>query len=245
MSFKKTNLCFGNWKLNKNPNEANEFIDSFKEQKSLNENDLKHFCVFPSSLIASSFSNTDLNWGGQNCYFEDSGAFTGETSAKTLKEMGAEYCLVGHSERRQIFNESDEALNKKVVAVIKNSLTPVFCIGETEEEREAGKTFEVLKKQVENGLKGIDLSKVIVAYEPVWAIGTGKTATFEIASEVHDWLRSELLKEVPLLYGGSVKPSNAGELYQNSNINGFLIGGASLNSKDFFEIYQAMKSVES
>ncbi len=241
MSFKKTNLCFGNWKLNKSPLEAEAFFNDFKKQ--VDANDLEHFCIFPTPVLSQKTSESNINWGGQNCFYETKGAFTGETSASTLKEMGAKYCLVGHSERRQIFNETDQDLNKKVKTVLENEMTPVFCIGETDQERESNKTFDVLNQQLEIGLDGVDFSKIIIAYEPVWAIGTGKTATPELAAEVHDWLRERALSS-PLLYGGSVKPANAADLYKNENINGFLIGGASLKVEDFVSIYKQTKKSE-
>lgn len=236
-------LCFGNWKLNKNPQEAKEFLSQFKELASTDVR--SHFCVFPTDLLSGVFSIDDsLNWGGQNTYSENSGAFTGETSAKTLKLVGATYCLVGHSERRSIFGEDDALLNKKTKNSLEQGLTPVFCIGESLKQRESGKTFEVLKEQISIGLEGVDLKKIILAYEPVWAIGTGKAATPDMVKEVHDYLR-ELTgeKDLPLLYGGSVKPANSAELYQIKNVNGFLIGGASLKADSFFEIFNNMKAL--
>ncbi len=238
----RSKLCFGNWKLNKTPQEAQAFLADFKELCP--EGALKHFCVFPTDLLGGIFSKESLSWGGQNVYFENTGAFTGESSAQTLKSMGASHCLVGHSERRSIFGETNEILNKKMKNALVQDLTPVFCIGESLEQRESGKTFSVLKEQISIGLEGVDLKKIILAYEPVWAIGTGKAATPEMVKEVHDYLR-ELCEEpdLPLLYGGSVKPVNAAELYEIKNVNGFLIGGASLKADSFCEIFKNMKVV--
>ncbi len=235
----KDKLCFGNWKLNKTPKEASAYLNEFYKMTTQKTQD--HFCIFPTSVLAGVFSSEKINWGGQNCYIENQGAFTGETSASTLKNMNASYCLIGHSERRSVFGEKDEFLNKKVKNTLKEGLIPVFCIGETLKDRELGKTFEILKKQIDLGLKDIDLKKIVLAYEPVWAIGTGKAATFNIVKEVHDYLRNILsLKDIPLLYGGSVKSSNAKELYSIDNVNGFLIGGASLHVKSFIEIFNKM-----
>lgn len=234
-------LCFGNWKLNKTPSEVSEFIDSFKSEMKDFKKDWKHFCLFPSSLLAGEFVDQSLQWGPQNIYSEESGAFTGETSVETAKAMGATYCLVGHSERRALFNEGNDFLNQKTLLAQKNGVTPVFCIGETLKEREAGETFEVLRAQVDQGLLDVDLSNLVVAYEPVWAIGTGKSATSEMVKEVHDFLKTDFgSKCPPLLYGGSVKPANAKELYAIENVNGFLIGGASLEPGSFIEIFQKM-----
>jgi len=153
--------------------------------------------------------------------------------------MGAKYALIGHSERRHVFGEQDADLNKKTQTALEAGLMPVFCIGETESEFDTGSTLKVLKKQIDLGLKDVDLSKVIVAYEPVWAIGTGKAATPEIVKNVHSKLR-ELLPNTPLLYGGSVKPANAKELYSIENVDGFLIGGASLEVESFCQIFDEM-----
>ena len=241
-----TKLCFGNWKLNKNPEESKLFIDELSVYVKSNSLTKQDFAIFPPALSAYVFSyQEDVFWGGQNVYFETSGAYTGESSLKTLKAMGARYALIGHSERRNLFGETDQEVNLKTALCIEQKLMPVVCIGEHLNDRESGKTFEVLKQQLDIGLKNIDVSKIIIAYEPVWAIGTGKTASAQQALEVHDWLRKELGAvgvNTPLLYGGSVKPENSSELYSVDNINGFLIGGASLSAKSFIEIYNNMES---
>jgi triosephosphate isomerase len=236
----KKRLCFGNWKLNKNPKEAKDFIQSFLSKVS--DEDLRDFCIFPTDLLAHQFSGFEIPWGGQNSYSENSGAYTGESSPETLKFLGADYCLVGHSERRSFFNEDNELLNKKTKNIIEQGLKPVFCIGESLTEREEGHTKAILQSQLQEGLKGVPFEKVIIAYEPVWAIGTGKAATSEIVAEVHGWIK-DLCGEAktPLLYGGRVKPENAGELYEIEEVDGFLIGGASLKVESFLEIHNKMK----
>jgi triosephosphate isomerase len=235
----KKKLCFGNWKMHKSPREAEHFLSEFSKRITPKLSD--HFALFPSPVLSGVFSNShpSLDWGGQNCFSEKSGAFTGETSPFTLEEMGAKYCLIGHSERRHVFGETDEALNKKTKTAIEAKLIPVFCIGETEADFDSGSTLKVLKKQIDLGLKDVDLSKVIVAYEPVWAIGTGKAATPEIVKNVHSNLR-EFLPSTPLLYGGSVKPANSKELYNINHVDGFLIGGASLEVDSFCQIFEEM-----
>lgn len=231
-------LCFGNWKLNKNVAETTEFLRQLQE--GLSKEDLESFAVFPSAPLLGLFSDSDVPFGGQNCFWEDSGAYTGENSPQLLSEMGAAYCLVGHSERRHIFGEKDEDLNKKVIKLLEKQITPVFCIGETLEERQLDKTFEVLDTQLKQGLEGVHSSKVIIAYEPVWAIGTGVSATPVQVKDVHDWLRERVGAGTSFLYGGSVKPGTASDLYEVDNVDGFLIGGASLNVESFISIYRAM-----
>lgn len=193
---------------------------------------------------------TSIELGAQNCYFEKSGAFTGEISVDMIKETGAGYVLIGHSERRQYFGETDELLAKKVKAVIAGGLTPIFCCGETLEQREAEKHFEVIGKQVENGLKEVatnEFPKVIIAYEPVWAIGTGKTASPEQAQEIHAFIRNIIAGKygqnsadnVQILYGGSVGAANAQTLFSQPDIDGGLVGGAALKAMDFLQIIAA------
>ncbi len=184
---------------------------------------------------------------------EIEGAYTGEVSAKMLKSFGVEYVILGHSERRTYFKESDEFINQKIKRAIEFNLKPIFCLGETLEERENGKTFEVVKSQLTKGLFGVsrlDLEKIVIAYEPVWAIGTGKTATPEQAQEVHAFLREELSKlydseissKIRILYGGSVKPENARDLFKQPDIDGGLIGGACLKADSFYEIILAAQN---
>jgi triosephosphate isomerase len=232
-------LCFGNWKLNKSPNETENFLKEF--DSLVNDKSKKAFVFFPQALSAYCFKNSDLAWGAQNIYFKNSGAFTGENSAEVLKEMGAKYSLVGHSERRSLFDETDKTVSQKVKHTLDQGLTPIVCIGETLGQRESDSVFTTLEKQLDEGLMNVDLDKVIIAYEPVWAIGTGKTASPKEVEEVHDWLRSKISNsKTPLLYGGSVKPENAKSLYSIKDVNGFLVGGASLKPSSFYEIYKNM-----
>jgi len=185
--------------------------------------------------------------GAQNCHFEDSGAYTGETSCEFLKEINCQFVIVGHSERRHIFNEDDETLKKKVLKVLDKDLLPIYCVGETLDEREANQTIDVIKRQLETAVKGLHpetAAKVVVAYEPVWAIGTGKTATPNQAQEIHNFIRDWFCDEFGLavsnnlriLYGGSVKPDNIRNLMEQKDVDGALVGGASLKSEDFFDI---------
>jgi len=191
--------------------------------------------------------------GAQNCHQNESGAYTGEISAKMIKSVGAEYVIVGHSERRQYYAESDELLLEKTNIVLKNNLVPIFCIGETLDERNNGSYFDVIKSQLTNGLFSLsaaDFSKVVVAYEPVWAIGTGLTASSEQAQEVHAFIRQqitaqygeEVAENTSILYGGSCNPKNAAELFAQPDIDGGLIGGASLKSRDFTDIIKTFNS---
>lgn len=191
--------------------------------------------------------------GAQNCHQKESGAFTGEISAKMIKSVGCEYVIIGHSERRQYFAENDALLADKTNIALANHLLPIFCIGETLDERNNGNFFEILKGQLENGLFHLsaeDFSKVVIAYEPVWAIGTGLTATAAQAQEVHEFIRAEVAgtygeetaEKTSILYGGSCTPKNAPELFAQKDIDGGLIGGASLKSRDFADIVKTFNS---
>ena len=200
--------------------------------------------------VAQAVSGGSVNVGSQDAYFEASGAFTGEISVGMLQDIGCQFVILGHSERRHVIGETDELINKKVQAVLAAGLIPVVCVGETLEEREAGNTLNVVKSQFEGSLAGLtaeQMAKTVIAYEPVWAIGTGKTATPDQAQEVHADLRkiiadrynSETSEIVRILYGGSVKPANAAELMGQSDIDGALVGGASLKADSFIEIINA------
>ncbi len=236
-----------NWKLNKTPEEAREFIIEFKNQvfKIADFFEKKEIIIFPQSFsieaLSSLCGDSAIGFGPQNIYFEKSGAFTGENSASVAKSLKCNYALVGHSERRKIFKEQDDFLNKKTTLLQTLDLTPVFCIGETLDVRDAGKTLEVCFSQLDSGLKNLDFSKrIIVAYEPVWAIGTGKVATTEQVAEVHNEIYNHLktkgLTDFQLLYGGSVKPENSQELLNVKHVDGFLIGGAALQVDSFIKI---------
>ncbi len=238
----------GNWKMNMLPNEAIKMIDELTPLVKDTENEVI-LCVpytdlFYSLLVAQ---NTNIKIGAQNMHFEESGAYTGEISGPMLKSIGVEYVIIGHSERRQYFAETDETVNKKIKAAFKYGLKPIVCVGETLEQREAGKANEIVTNQIEKALEGLtdeQVKNTIVAYEPIWAIGTGKTATAEDANEMTKAIRNKIeniygqnvAEEVIIQYGGSVKSSNAKELFSMSDIDGGLVGGASLKSDEFAKI---------
>ena len=234
-----------NWKLHKNPDQTREFFKKFVGELG---DSAVQVCFFPSatSLEATSQSlkSTKIKFGSQNCYSSSQGAFTGEISAQVVKDLGGQMVLVGHSERRKIFTESDSLIADKIAHVQSLGLTPMFCIGETLQEREANKVSQVLETQIKVGLSKADSGKpVIVAYEPVWAIGTGKIATPAQVMETHrivyDLLSSIGFASAPILYGGSVKPDNSKELLQIPHVDGFLVGGASLEVESFLAIVRS------
>ena len=238
----------GNWKMNMLPNEAIKFIEDLTPLVKDTENEVI-LCVPYTDLFYSLLTaqNTNIKIGAQNMHFEEKGAYTGEVSAQMLKSINVEYVIIGHSERRQYFNETDETVNKKIKAAFANGLKPIVCVGETLEEREAGKTAEIITKQTELALEGLtneQVANTIVAYEPIWAIGTGKTATKEdannsikeIRSKIAEIYGQETANEVIIQYGGSVKSANAKDLFEMSDIDGGLVGGASLKADEFSKI---------
>jgi len=238
----------GNWKMNMLPNKAIEFIEGIAPLVKNSEAEII-LCVPYTDLFYSLLTaqNTNIKIGAQNMHWEESGAYTGEVSGEMLKCIGVEYVIIGHSERRQYFNETDETVNKKVKAALRNDLKPIVCVGETLEQREAGKTEEVITYQTKLALEGLTEEQVqntIIAYEPIWAIGTGKTATAEDANNSIKDIRNEIRKNygqniaenVIIQYGGSVKASNAKELFSTSDIDGGLVGGASLKVEEFANI---------
>ncbi len=236
-----------NWKLQKTPAQAKEFCETFRAQLVAHTYfwDHKEVFIFPQNFslntVIAATKDTPVFAGPQNIHTEKSGAFTGENSAAFAKDMGAKTILLGHSERRQYFAETHEALNKKVKLCQELDLLPVFCIGETLAQREAGETEKICFEQITKALAGIDQSKrIIVAYEPVWAIGTGKVATVAQVKEIHEKLYHKMadlnFTNFQLLYGGSVKPDNAQELLQVPHVDGFLIGGAALEVDSFMKI---------
>jgi len=244
----------GNWKMNKNLSEAVELISGIKNSFSESENSKLIIC--PPNVFLETASTllkeTNIGLGAQNMYFEESGAYTGEVSAEMLKSVGCQYVILGHSERRTIFGETDDIINKKIKKALSAELKPIFCIGETLEERESGKVNAVIETQIRAGLNNVsaeEMANIIIAYEPVWAIGTGKTATPEQAQEVHALIRNLLTEmysagiadNVVIQYGGSMKPANAKELLSQNDIDGGLIGGACLQPDSFLGIYQATK----
>ena len=243
--------CAGNWKMNKNAEQAAIFVRQLRAEAPPESH--ADLILLPPALIAwqvaESLKGSQISWGGQNCYIAANGAFTGENSPTVLHEMGARYCLVGHSERRQIFGEPEDLLAKKVQAVQKLGMTPILCVGESLDDRRWNRTQEVILRQLRTALQMTEAAQPLwLAYEPVWAIGTGQVATPEQVEEAHSILRKALLEwnatagaRTPILYGGSVKPDNAGSLSGLQNVNGFLIGGASLDPIEFLKIYSARK----
>jgi len=220
-------------------------------RQSLSDVKDREVIVFPPytslDIVIKSAGNSNISVGAQNLYFEEKGAFTGEVSPAMVKDVGCSHVLIGHSERRQYFGEADQTVNKKIFAALKAGLLPIVCIGETLEERESNKTFDVIGKQIKEGLAGLSkdqMLKLVIAYEPVWAIGTGKTATPDQAQEVHAFIRKELGKmfdkdvadKTRILYGGSVKPENVKDLMAQKDIDGGLVGGASLKADSFTKL---------
>jgi len=244
----------GNWKMNTNSQTSVELAKNIASGSVETAGQRVTVAVCPPFVylqsVAKALSSSNIGVGAQDMYFEPKGAFTGEISASMLKDVGCSYCLCGHSERRHVIGESDELINKKVTAAIGGGLLPILCVGELLEEREASQTNQVVTRHVKEGLVGLSAEKlqaVTIAYEPVWAIGTGLTATPDQAQEVHDFIREllgqmydeKLAEEIRILYGGSVKPNNAADLMNQRDIDGLLVGGASLKADDFLAIIQA------
>ena len=246
-------IIAANWKMNMTVAETQTFHDAFRRE--VEEVTAVEIVIAPPFTALSKLSellggSQKIRLGAQNFYFEKSGAYTAEISATMLRELFVKYVIVGHSERRQIFGETDSIINKKVLAAHANELKPILCVGETLDEREAGKEKQVLETQLRGGLTGVSpeqLSETVIAYEPVWAIGTGKTATSAQAQDAHAHVRSVLEElsdkatadKVRIQYGGSVKPANAKELLGQADIDGALVGGASLEVRSFAEIVKA------
>lgn len=245
-------IVAGNWKMNMDYNEGlalfSEVINMVKDEVTGTQQAVicsPFIHLYSLAQLAKGYDNVSV--GAQNAHQAESGAYTGEISAKMIGSVGAEYVILGHSERRQYFGESNELLAKKTDTVLKNGLKPIFCIGETLDERNSGKYFDVITQQLEEGVYHLDAAefgKLVIAYEPVWAIGTGVTASSEQAQEVHAFIRQniaakygqEVADDTTILYGGSCNPKNAAELFAQGDIDGGLIGGASLKSRDFLEI---------
>lgn len=242
-------IIAANWKLNKTIKEAIEFVTLLKRSLSDVQNVDVVVCPVFTALkdTAEGFLDEGIKVGAQDVYWEEKGAFTGEVSADLLKDAGAEYVIIGHSERRQFFHETHETVNKKTRAALRGGLTPIVCVGELLKEREANRTFDVVREQIKGAFAGFskeDMGSVVIAYEPVWAIGTGKVATPAQAEEVHAFIRKEIAaafgqeisEGLRIQYGGSVKPDNIAELMREPDIDGALVGGASLDAKSFAEI---------
>lgn len=238
----------GNWKMFKTKAEAIAFAEEFRELYK--DTDVQTAICAPFTnleALKEAFAGTEIKVGAQNVHFADEGAFTGEISVSMLEEIGVDFCIVGHSERRQYFGETDETVNKKLKKLFEGPIRPILCVGESLEERDADKAFDVVGGQIKADLEGIDaadVKKLVIAYEPIWAIGTGRTATPDQAEEMCAFIRKTLIElygeefsdEVIIQYGGSVKPANATEIMNMDEIDGALVGGASLKPKDFMEI---------
>ncbi len=245
----RTPIIAGNWKLNNTISEAVALTTALK--------DLVADCTGVEIIVAPTFTalatvsdiikDTNILLAAQDVYWEDSGAFTGEVSVPMLKDVGCDYVIIGHSERRQYFGETNESVNQKAKAVLSHDLKPIVCVGEQLEDREAGRTEEVINDHVTGGIAGFSATQLlssIIAYEPVWAIGTGKTATPAQAQEVHGYIRNllkdaysdEIASQICIQYGGSVKPENAAELMAQPDVDGALVGGASLQAESFAQI---------
>ena len=246
-------IIAGNWKMNKLPSETYDFVKEVA--KATDGAKCEVVCCTPYVCLSEAVKaaeGTHVKIGAENLHFEDKGAFTGEVSADMLKDLGVEYVIIGHSERRQYFAETDETVNLKVKKALEKGLIPILCVGESLEEREAGITMDIIAIQIKKAFAGIeaaDAKKVVIAYEPIWAIGTGKTATSEQAEEVCKAIRDLIAQlycpkcavEYTIQYGGSMNAANAEELLGKDNIDGGLIGGASLKAEDFAKITGAVK----
>lgn len=245
----RTPVIAGNWKLFKSIGESVALVDGLKPLVENSRNvEIVVAPVFTSlSRVSEALKGSNINLAAQDCFWEEEGAFTGEVAPRLLKDAGCSHVIIGHSERRQYFGETDETVNKKAKAAISDGLTAIVCVGEMLEERESGKTFSVVETQIQGSLAGISaemLTSVIIAYEPVWAIGTGKTASDDQAQEVHSFIRglvsrlsgSTAAENIRILYGGSVKPDNVKGLMAQPDIDGALVGGASLKADSFAAI---------
>ena len=247
-------IMAGNWKMHKTVGEAVDFVTGL--QKALGDWKETEAVVAPPFValapVAERLKGTRIALAAQNCFWEDQGAFTGEVSPVMLRDIGCRYVIIGHSERRAYFGETDETVNKKVKAALSHDLLPIICVGESLEQREGGDTFKIVERQIREGLKGLDgavVQTLVIAYEPIWAIGTGKTATPEQAQEIHAFIRglvatqfdSEGAEKIRIQYGGSVKPDNVDELMLQPDIDGALVGGASLKVDSFARIIRFEK----
>ncbi len=246
MNLKRKSIIAGNWKMNKNTAEARELAVKLAPLVAgVKDREIVLVPTFTAlQTVAEAIKGTNMTLAAQNLHWEDKGAFTGEISAEMLLDLGCKYVIIGHSERRQYFGETDETVNKKVMQALRKGLMPIICVGETLTEREAGKLQDVIGRQVTDGLKNVnadDMKKVVIAYEPVWAIGTGKTATPEQAEEVHALIRrvvkmlytDDIVERLRIQYGGSVTPENVSALMAKPDIDGALVGGASLKPESF------------
>ena len=244
-------IMAGNWKMNLDPEEGKQLINDLKEAAAKSDKEVIVCVPFIDLNMAIDVAkDSKIHVGAQNMHFEDEGAFTGEVSGKMLEKIGTEYVIIGHSERRQYFAETDETVNLKIKAALKYNLKPIVCVGETEEQFDRGETKTIITNQVEKALSGLtkeEMKSIIIAYEPIWAIGTGKTATpeiadnclFEIREKIKELYDEEISDSISILYGGSVKPANIKELLEKENIDGALVGGASLKADQFIALIDA------
>lgn len=249
-------ILAANWKMHKIISEGIELVECLKQK--VDSNKPKVIICPPFTIlteIKEAMSNSDFQLGAQNLFYEKQGAFTGEISPIMLKDTGAQYVIIGHSERRHVFGETNSLINKKLIAALENNLLPIFCIGETIEERKSGQTEQIIGNQLLEGLKNIEkeeFNNIIIAYEPVWAIGTGVNATPEQASEVHKFIRNRLDEiyklgvgtDTTILYGGSIKDENIKDLAKMDEIDGGLVGGASLDCETFSSIWKKLKNIK-
>jgi triosephosphate isomerase len=248
-------IVAGNWKMNMDLSEGLKFAGAIEKHFRENPSDKAQVIICTPFIhlagVAEILKHGKLAFGAQNCASEASGAFTGEVSAYMIKSTGAEYVIIGHSERRSYYHEDDKLLSKKTLLALNSGLKVIFCCGEVQNEREEGKHFLIVKRQLEEGLFSLteeQMDKIVIAYEPVWAIGTGLTATPDQAQEMHKYIRdlvrdkysNDCAKKIPVLYGGSCKPSNAAEIFSKPDVDGGLIGGASLKKEDFAAIVEAI-----
>ena len=243
----RTPIIAGNWKMNNTIKEALGLVEGIK-RNSLSKDVEAVVCVPFTALtdVKRAIDGTNIKLGAQNMHWEENGAFTGEISPLMLNELGIDYCIIGHSERRQYFNETDETVNKKIKSALTHNIKPIVCVGETLEEREGNKAEEIVKNQEIKAFKGIseeELERIVIAYEPIWAIGTGKTASSEDANAMCKFIRETIgqlygnkMDIIRIQYGGSVKPGNIEELMNKSDIDGALVGGASLKADDFVKL---------
>lgn len=249
----RTPFIAGNWKMNKTISEGEDFIDALQNLPDRNEVEsaiCAPFIHLPS--LVSKAQNLEIGIGAENAHYEESGAFTGEVSVKMLKDLGVDYIIVGHSERREMFNETDETVNKKAHSILDSGIVPIICVGESDEERESGAAESKVESQVEKALAGLskdEVKKSVIAYEPIWAIGTGKSATKEDANEMCGVVRKKVealydeatSEAIRIQYGGSVKPANIKEYMSEEHIDGALVGGASLEADSFIELLEGAK----
>jgi len=233
-------IIAGNWKMHKTQTESTEFLQSFKSKLDNTPADREVVLCSPFTCLALMSKNlhgSRINLGAQNIHWEDSGAYTGEISGTMLSEIGVSYAIVGHSERRQYFGETDETVNKRLKAAQKYGILPILCVGETKSQRDGGETEKIVSQQIQKDLVDVDTKRLVIAYEPIWAIGTGETCQATEANRVIGLIRSQLdNKEVSIQYGGSVKPDNIDEIMAQPEIDGVLVGGASLEPGSFARI---------